>query len=158
MEISVLHHWWIYPLAAYYLTWLITYQILLHQYICCNDGVFGRIYNHIRFCLRALQKKNETIGDVFISLLIVVWIIICGVFCIFWWIISVLYGFVPILNNITSSFKILEHTETKNNYYAFEPADYKKVFIIRMWIFVFEQSFYGIEWLMNLRIRKTSHN
>lgn len=158
MKTELLHHWWIYPLAIYYLTWLITYQTVLHQHIWRKGGSFGDIPKHLQFCLRRIiRRKYMFMEDILISFFIGIWIIICVASWIFLWAISFVLGFVPIFNHIVSGFKTFED-EKGESFFLFESANYKETFIIRGWIYIFELLFLGIDKALSIRFRKPLEN
>ncbi|MEI6672069.1 MAG: hypothetical protein WCL02_01585 [bacterium] len=149
------NHWWGYLFMLYYLTWLITYQILLYKNMREKDGVLITLWRYIRsaFLRNIVYTKVETTGHIFLIILMSIWLIICGFSWIICWIFSVLIGFVPLLNNVVSSFKILNNKEGKHCY-EFEDVKYYETFLIRVWIrfFVFiGKIFYK---LLTIKIRK----
>lgn len=156
-ESIIMHfnHWWMYLIVLYYLTWTITYQIMLHKSIQKKDGALYSIWKYIKFLWTGIKEyiPSQNIGDIFLIIFVSIWLLICVAWLIFCWTFSVALGFIPILNNAISSCRIYEY-DPKHDGFAFEHVDYKKTPIIRMWIAVF----YGILFVFNkfasIKIRK----
>lgn len=149
------NHWWGYLFMLYYLTWLITYQILLHRNIKGNGGVLITLWRYMRsaFLRNIVYTKVETIGHIFLIILMSIWLIICGICWIICWIVSVLIGCMPLLNNVVSSFKI-HNDEKENRCYEFEDVKYYETFLIRLWIRFFVFIMGIIYKLSTIKIRK----
>jgi len=152
MKTELLHHWWIYPLAIYYLTWTITYQILLYQNIWKGGGVLGSVGKYMKFLLEGIKEGPAEVWEIFASLIVGVLFLICGAFWLIWWACAFALGFVPFLNNIISSWKT--YYDDQDKYFAFEHVHYKETPLIKAWAFFFRVLGVGMIKLLSIRLRK----
>jgi hypothetical protein len=152
--ISDFNHWWGYLLIAYYLTWVITYQVLMYQNIRRGGGIMGCSWKHMKsvFKKEIIKGKIEIVGDFFWIILVGIWLFVCAAWWIFCWAFSTIIGFVPVLNNMIASWKTFY--DEKGDYYVFECADWKKTFLIQGWKLVFEAIAAGIWLLCTISLRK----
>lgn len=149
--------WWTIPIVIfglYYLTWTITYLIL----VCLNirNGILAR---HVRamkkfFTKYIYRKKVEIVGDIILILLscigILFWIALDIVIVTF----ILVGGFIPGINNLFSSSNSIDEKTGKDHYNAFPSGMYKKTPIIRFWIWVFTSLGYLCVAFFYLRLRK----
>ena len=151
-----LNHWWVYLIMTYYVTWLVTYQILLYKNIRKDDGTLGPQWVSITslFTRHIWKAKIKTIGDIVSLLQSIISLIICVVWLILVWAFLTMIGFWPVINNMISSCKVNDRVEgmSKDDEYAFPQGSYKNTFLIKAWIALFTGIIYLIKKIFSIRI------
>jgi|GEM_PF-5347104 len=133
--IMSLNHWWGYLIIAYYITWVITWQLLLYK----ADGVIGSIWAYMKFLLDGIAEgKIKTIGDSIIIIFTAIVLIISTAWLILCWTCLTIIGFMPVINHCMASDFVGKTKET---------------FPIKAWILLFSWIGYILYKIMSIRIR-----
>jgi hypothetical protein len=147
--------WWTLPLVLfglYYITWTITYLILM-----CIDIRNGETANQVRamkrFFIHSIYKKKvEIVGDIVLIFLACIGILFWVVYVIFLLVCTIIGGFIPFFNNLLASFAYATDPAGRN-VYLFPEGHYLKTPIIKFWIWLFWKIVNGSVYILELRLK-----